>query len=437
MKKYIITTKVPGQKLDVKFLASIKTYMKRNDAELIVLSTECLDKDIWDSEAENKLAKYNKEQKRIRLNRNISIYNIKTDPKAADPSSGLDWLSNQVGSIIVPSPKQSLRSVPRQETDLPRVLIGTGSVTRVTKSLNKTKRRILSEYHQTVGAVIVEVENDDIFHFRHIQADKNGEFCDLFKKYTPTKVFKVGAEALIPGDWHVGFTDPVVRGGIIKLLKANTVKHLVLHDLADMISINPHTEHKLITKAIFKDMNSLTLELMSVANELKELSELVSSVVVVKSNHDLFLDRWLDSGGFMKETENREIGLELALMKIRGDDPLKYAVNKYHNLPKVRFLEEDESFLVSKKKFECGFHGHLGPNGARGTPQAINKASGPLIMGHCHAPAIVNNTIVVGTSTYLKVGYNKGPSSWMQTFCIVYPNGNFQLINFVKGRYRV
>lgn len=437
MKRYIITTKVPGQKLDIKFLASIKTYMKKNKAELIVLSTECLDKDTWDSEAERELSAYQVEKKRIGLNDNLIIYNIKTDPKAADPSSGLDWLSNQIGSIIIPSPKQSLRSVPRQETELPRVLIGTGSVTRVTNSLNKTKRRILSEYHQTVGAVIVEVESRQIYHFRHVQADKNGEFCDLFKKYTPTKVVSVGAEALIPGDWHVGFTDPVVRSGILSILKNNKVKNLVLHDLADMISINPHTEHKLITKAMFKNMNSLELEIVSVANELKVLSQLVDNVVVVKSNHDLFLDRWLDSGGFMKETENREIGLELALEKIRGSDPLKYAVGKYQKLPNVRFLKEDESFLVSKKQFECGFHGHLGPNGARGTPQAINKASGPLIMGHCHAPAIVNNTIVVGTSTYLKVGYNKGPSSWMQTFCIVYPNGNFQLINFVKGRYRI
>ncbi len=437
MKRYIITTKVPGQKLDEKFLASIKTYIKSNNAKLIVLNTECLDKDTWNSKAESELGKFQREDKKIKLNNNITIYNIKTDPKSADPTSGLDWLSNQIGSIIVPSPKQSLRSVPRQETDLPRVLIGTGSITRVTNSLNKTKRRILSEYHQTVGAVIVEIENDSIFHFRHIQADKKGEFCDLFKKYTPTKVLKVGAEALIPGDWHVGFTDPIVRENIMRILKINKVKNLVLHDLADMISINPHTEHKLITKAIFKNMNSLELEIMTVANELTTLSKLVDTVVVVKSNHDLFLDRWLDSGGFMKETENREIGLELALMKVRGSDPLEFAVNKFSNLKNVRFLKEDESFLVSPKKFECGFHGHLGPNGARGTPQAINKASGPLIMGHCHAPAIVNNTIVVGTSTYLKVGYNKGPSSWMQTFCIVYPNGNFQLINFVKGRYRI
>jgi hypothetical protein len=41
----------------------------------------------------------------------------------------------------------------------------------------------------------------------------------------------------------------------------------------------------------------------------------------------------------------------------------------------------------------------------------------------------------MGTSTYLKLNYNVGPSSWMQSLCLVYSNGARQLINVINGSY--
>jgi hypothetical protein len=307
----------------------------------------------------------------------------------------------------------------------------TGSVTL--PMYKTTKQAQLARLDHVMGAIIVEVVSNKVYHFRQVQADSSGSFIDLGFRYSNNKnKQKIKTSALIPGDWHVGYTDPVVAKATDEMLSKFKPKHLILHDFFDGISVNHHVEHKLLSKALMGDKNDLKAELALTSSELNRLSKQVKNLVVVKSNHDEFLDRWLDEGNYLKDTRNHITGLELALLKAKGNDPLEAWLKPAKN---VTFLKSEESFKVSRKNIECGVHGHLGANGARGSAKGMEKAYINSVTGHSHSPEIQRGSWVVGTSTYLKLSYNRGPSSWMQSHCIVYENGDRQLLNIVGGKW--
>jgi hypothetical protein len=81
-------------------------------------------------------------------------------------------------------------------------------------------------------------------------------------------------------------------------------------------------------------------------------------------------------------------------------------------------------------------HGHLGANGARGGLRGFSKLGVKTIVGHSHTPGIIEGAYQVGTSSHLKLEYNDGPSSWLNTHALVYPNGKRTLINIIKGKWR-
>jgi len=82
-------------------------------------------------------------------------------------------------------------------------------------------------------------------------------------------------------------------------------------------------------------------------------------------------------------------------------------------------------------------HGDKGPNGSRGSVKSMEVSYGQSITGHSHTPEIVRGAWQTGTSTYLKLGYNKGASSWLQSSCLLYKDGSRQLINVINGKYKL
>jgi predicted phosphodiesterase len=434
MKRYVITSATPGCTAHEPFLQAIQNYCRKHKATHLIIPTVAISKK---AVLDPVLSKYGTiVMEDTKLNNKLVISTIPIGAEQPDPVAGLERLFGIDQSVIYSSPKQRLKSVASPSNDLPRVIMTPGSVTRPHKKASK--RALISNLDHVMGAIIVEVEGSTIYHFRQTQADRDGSFIDLGVKYAsrgkpePAKV-----SAVIPGDWHTGYTDPAVRSVVVELLKKFNPSYLIFHDLFDGISVNHHIEHKYLMKALLGAQNSLTAELQVTANELAFFEKLVKKeVVVVKSNHDEFVDRWLDSGGYLTDSTNHIIGLELALAKANGKDPLEYGVAKYTSLNKTRFLKSDESFKISRKEIECGMHGHLGVNGARGSTASLEKAYLLSISGHTHSPEIQRGAWVVGTSSYLKLNYNRGPSSWMHTLCIVYENGARQLINVIRGKWQ-
>jgi hypothetical protein len=163
---------------------------------------------------------------------------------------------------------------------------------------------------------------------------------------------------------------------------------------------------------------------------------MVDEIVIVKSNHDEFLERYLQEGQYVKDPQNHRLSLMLSLKMLDGEDPLRCGV-EMHGLKssKIRWLRRDEDFKVAR--IQLGAHGDLGANGAKGSLRSTEAAYGNSVSGHTHSSEILRGAWQVGTSSYLKLLYNRGPSSWMHTSCLVYPNGSRQLINSINGRWRL
>lgn len=431
-KRYVITTAVPGATLNRPFYNSLMKYCKLNNAKLLVIpSANVYKNDIIDPEIPEKQLVL----KELFLNTKIRISDIPVNPQAVDPVTGLTRQSQADGSFIFASPKQRLKIVPNSNTKLPHALMTPGAVTK--PYYRPTRVGMIASEDHVTGALIVEIQDSIIFHFRQVQADRDGAFIDLGYEYSSSGRRKAQTEAIIPGDLHFGSTDPKVEKVIAELSKELKPKYLIIHDGFDGISVNHHILDKAIARGKIANQLSLEQELQLTANKYKEYSKYAEQVIDVFSNHTEFLNRWLESGQFLKDHQNLILGLELAWVKSRGLNAYEYALKKYANIPNVRFLDADDDFKISAKRIQCGAHGHLGANGSRGSTASMERSYAYSITGHSHTPEILRQAWVMGTSTHLKLDYTKGPSSWMQSLCILYKNGSRQLINVLDGDYRL
>jgi hypothetical protein len=85
--------------------------------------------------------------------------------------------------------------------------------------------------------------------------------------------------------------------------------------------------------------------------------------------------------------------------------------------------------------WEFGVHGHQGANGSRGNPNQFKKLSTKMITAHTHTPQRVDGVVTVGTSTHLRVGYNTGASSWMQSHAIQHADGKVQQLHCINYKF--
>jgi hypothetical protein len=447
-KRFVITTAVNGCEVHDKFYASIKNFCKENDAQLLVL--------IASDPAHNRDKQWGTISTRLQneaivledtsLNSNVFISTIKLSAKHIDPTTGLGRIGQRNGTFIYASPKQRLKAVPVSNSSLPHFMMTTGAITvnNYDTDLYMSQRTAyIAKNDHVLGAIIVETLNDEQYHFRQVQADSKGCFYDLGIKYMPSSKQSVRPEAFVLGDWHAGSTDPLARKAWEDIAKLTKPKRILLHDAFDGISINHHEKHAKLLKAQRAENGQLCLssELNILAKDIKDLTSLTDEVVVVKSNHDQFLERYLQEGKYIDDPQNHRISLVLALQVLDRKDPLKYAVNSLclkddkKVIDKIKWLSIDDDYRV--EGIQCGAHGHLGANGSRGSLEAMETAYGNSVSGHSHTPQILRGAWCVGTSSLLKLEYNRGASSWLHSSCLIYPGGARQLINCIDGKWKL
>lgn len=432
-KRFVVTTAVTNSPVHKGFLISIKNYCRKEKAGLIILPTKKDTQSPWslDPILRNESILIDD----VSLNSNIFLLGVKSTAKQTDPVTGLPRVGKRNGTFVMASPKQRLKYVATGINKLPHALMSTGAITvpnYVTGGLLANKQDYLANSDHVMGAIIIELDDKDVFHFRQIQADAHGAFADLGTLYSGMRTKDYAPEAVVLGDWHSGDTDPAVAAALTDLTKKIKPKRWVLHDIFDGLSVNPHTLGKGIVRAKLAEAGRLFLEdeLKQLKNDICMMSKLVDKVVIVRSNHDDFLDRYLDNADYVGDDHNHKMALTLAVSALNGKNPLEEYVGPIKN---VTWLKTDESLKIAG--VECGMHGHLGGNGTRGSIVQMETAYGNVMFGHSHTPGILRDSWNVGTSTFLQLGYNKGASSWMQCSGIVYANGQKQLINFIDGKF--
>jgi len=451
VKRFIITSAQNATPVHEGFLKTLLTYCQRNNAELVVIPiryknptsrwTESQQNlESWDSKLQPYL--YNQRKK---LNDNLVLLgDIKTHPTAERPLLGFEGITNSESGILG-HPKIELCTVATPQGKFPKIMTTTGSVT--IKNYTDSKAGKKGEFHHVFGACVADIKGKT-FHLRQVNATEDGSFIDLDTQYYPDGSVSTAppALALVMGDTHVRFVDPKVvnatfrKGGIVDKINPRT---LVWHDLLDGYSCNPHhVNDPFLAVAMHKhDFHLVKDEVEEAISFLKRHSK-GREAYVVHSNHNDFFRRWMMDTDWRREPDNAEFYLRTALIMVESakmvcdgasyDDPFSYWVNKgLAATDNVHCLKADESCMIGP--IECGFHGHYGPNGARGTVLNLSKMGVRLISGHSHSPAIEGGHYKTGTSSYLRLDYVYGPSSWLNTHAIIYANGKRTLINIIEG----
>ena len=376
------------------------------------------------------------------IHKYVSIMSdIKVQPTAVNPMTGMQALSG-VNTCIFGSPKVQMEMIPVLEGNRPKMMLTTGAVTK--KNYTDSKSGKVGDFHHTFGFVIVEIKDDETFFVRQVTADdKTGNFTDLFYKVDDNGVSRIDSiSAIVLGDLHYGHHDQVVIDATIKLMDTIVPEHVILHDVFDGDSISHHQMKDPFIQ-YGKEMNGtndLGKEIDVMLNGL-EAFEKYKNVVIVRSNHDDFLDRWLKNEDWKKQPTYKNSRLYMKysdiLLEQYGDDPtnVKGVIPTLINqrFPKFKTLGRSASYAV--KGWELGQHGDHGSNGSRGSLLQFRKLNTKIVVGHYHSPGRKDGAIAVGTSTKLRVGYNQGPSTWLQSHVIIHKDGKAQHINFINGEY--
>lgn len=391
---------------------------------------------------------------------------MNTLPTATQPLSGFETYTRDKWGIF-PHAKVQLRSIPTQKNALTKVIMTTGAVTL--PNYIRKKAGIKATFHHVVGAVVVAVDASGAFWCRHVLAQSltDGSFYDLDRYVTGGKIVKGQhrAEALTYGDIHHEKLDRLVaRQSWGYDVETQTVdpaipcletwlkpKHRFIHDLSDFAPRNHHNikDHHFRFLTHQTETDNVQSALSGCAQFLKEISKdryegRIShdpgQTVVVQSNHDNALLKWLKSADYKEDPENAIFFLECELemhrwLRMGIDCPIFELVLKKFELPEnVQFVSEDQSFITCGD-IENAMHGHLGANGMRGSPAAFTRMGSKSITGHTHSPGITDGNMTVGVSGSLDMGYNKGLSSWLHAHGLTQPNGKRQLLVMMNGQF--
>jgi len=456
-KIFVVTAAQNATPLHDTFWASLLQYCEFRNAELMVIPiryknptsrwTESqANAETWAEDAHPYLWNVRKD-----LNKNITVLgDIKIQPTAVSPLTGFEGITHGESGIFGHT-KLQLKVVATPQGKYPKILTTTGACT--VKNYTDTRAGKLGEFHHTLAAVVVEVDGPR-FHLRQINAKSDGTFYDLDYLYDGSKRKPVqcsGVPAIVMGDTHVEGIDPVVEkvtfGDMIPFFQP---RKLFWHDLEDGGSVNHWAQkNPFVTGARhFAHQDSASEEFYNALAFVSERTPEGTQSRIVASNHNDWLHRWILERDW-KTLSPRDRGFYLKVASklyeqsklLTGDDAEKLnafillAKEHFANVPNVKVLDYEESSMV--EGVECGFHGHFGPNGSRGSARNMRRIGVKSIIGHSHTPAIEEGCYQVGTSTKLTRGYTHGPSSWLNTHAVIYPNGKRTLINIIDGKWRV
>lgn len=375
---------------------------------------------------------------------------MNTLPTAVNPLSGFETYTGRASSIF-PQVKFAMRSVPSARYEPPKFLYTTGTVTQ--KNYIQKRQGLKAEFHHCYGGLLVEVDHEGGWWVRQLNATKSGVIYDLdvyvdHGTVRPTN----GVEAITWGDGHVLLLDQPNHVCSLNMLDTLKPKMQFIHDVM-LGSVTNHWTRKSLHERFSRYCKSggwsdLRKEIQVGIDFLNAMKRDGCTTYVVDSNHDRpWMEKWLDTNG-REDPKNVLLWLELntALYRAMEEDPfskdfhvLEYAFQLVGLDPSTAtFLREDQSFLITKAEIECGMHGHLGPDGARGSVFNLGKMARKINMGHCHKAGIYNGLYACGVScrTDSDDWYVKGPGSWSHSHIVTYPTGKRTIVTVWNGKWR-
>lgn len=421
-----------------KFFENLEAYANYHNAELLVIAGKYLYSDTkniyWDSKLKPYLdANSHAIHKHLTIESGVPI-----SATATNPLSGLTGFAGN-NSTIFGHPKVQLETVPVLENERPKTMITTGACT--IENYSDTKSGAKSKFHHQLGFAIIEIKDKETYFLRQVTALENGSFTDLCYNVKDKKINKINEiEACIMGDLHLGQHEQGVLDQTHYMLSQLKPKHVVLHDVFDGKSISHH-EMKDPFIQYAKEVNGtndLKEEIDEMLEHLKPFTK-YKNVAVVKSNHDEVVDKWLKNEDWKKQPtmknslEYMEYSTMLLKQYAKGDPKGVIPELIERKYPKFKTLDRRKGYKI--KGFECGYHGDVANNGARGSLLGFRKLNTKCVVGHYHAPGRKDGALAVGTTTKLRLSYNIGGSSWAHAHVIIHKDGKAQHVFFDPETY--
>lgn len=453
-KRVIVTSALNNTQIDPAVWEALLRYAKKNKAEIVVLPvryknpTNRVDGKVIDENAwwPSEVTPYLTDDL-LEIHEHLWIMgHVRISATAVHPLSGLDSLSRGASAIFGHG-QLAMNLVPTPQKRLPKVLYTTGSVS--VKQYSDTKAGIRGDFFHGKGALVVELDGPR-FHIRALVADEDGGFYDLDHYYHAKGIEKSSALALVTGDEHALFADPKCKHATYLDKKSITSvckpEVLIRHDVFDGYSISHHHKKNPVTKIAKHKFGlcDLRSELAITTKHIDQTTPKNTRNLIVSSNHHDHLLQWLKETTPAEEPWNAEIWIELwaELVKTISVDNGATCADPFALWAGPRLQSETEFMPAGEGRSIAGigidFHGHQGSNGARGSINQFAKVGIKTIIGHSHTPGIKHGCYQVGTSSSLRLEYNKGGlSSWVHCHCLIHPNGKRQLIMVIDGHWRL
>lgn len=466
VKRFIFTAAQSGAPIHARFFANLLLFAKHKKAEIVIggftYGRPKKDEDgelVYDALISDMV-----DNTPIEIGRVVRFCpEVPITPTAVSPLSGLEGYTHAQWSIFL-HPKVQLSSVPVPMTSDPKQIMTTGCITRPRYS--PTKAGLKANFHHIYGAVLVEIDEEGDFFCRQLIADRDGSFQDL-DVYVQDEALYTGiaAEAIIWGDVHTDqLDDNVAYGswGVCSddngywydmqdnecLLERLAPAYQVFHDTLDFRRRNhhnigdPHFRYKMHVQGT----DSVEDEIAQAATFLDATKRAWSKSIVIDSNHDRALTRWLKQADYRIDPINAEFFLrcQAAMYKaIKGGDEdfniVQWAMSNAQtglSLDDIRFLKETDSFTVADGRVECGIHGDKGINGAKGSLRGFARASAKMNIADKHAAGIFDGVYMAGHSSMRDMHYNRGGmTTWSHSHVVVYATGKRAIITMRGHKY--
>ena len=468
VKRFIFTSAQSKTDIHQEFFENLLAYADYMDAELHIsgytYSMSAYDKSSTDPEMYHESLRPHLTSRSFEVGGSLLFCGeMNTSPTTVNPLSSLEDYTKRKSGIF-PHPKIMLRSVPTMRKLPSKIIMTTGTVTK--PNYLPKKAGFKAEFHHVLGAVIVELDGDNRFFCRHLIADEDGSFQDLtrYVGYESVGDIREGhpVEAITWGDIHHEMLDPEVaytswgidpktnriinRDNLLDILQP---RYSFYHDVTDFRARNHHSigDHHFLFQQHRHKNHNVEKHMHKLAEFLETVERPFCENVIVESNHDLAMLRWLKEADYRRDPENAIFFLkcQLAVYKSleRNDEEfsiLEQTLRQFEfPLDRTIFLCEEDSYQIclddQGNGIENALHGHRGANGARGAPRQFMQTGYKTNTAHTHSANIIGGVYTAGTSSKLNLGYNKGGlSSWNHSHIITYPNGKRTVLTIIDGK---
>lgn len=478
VRRFILSSAQDGTALHEPFMANLEAYANHFDRQgqqcEILIAGYTYNKSLFEDHTKrgtvwHKAIRNYMVWERLRLGDVVDFCaDMNTRPTAKDPLSGFEEHTGTRWGIF-PHAKVHLKSVHTMRDDPAKIIMTTGTVTK--PNYVPLRAGLEAQFHHVYGAVLVEIDPDGTFFCRHLIAEQDGSFYDLDRRVDKGEVTEGHrVDGINWGDLHVAQIDPLacmtsfgilpierearaVRREPWRIITSDNIldtlrpKFQFFHDVSDFQARNHHNlrDPHLQFELYHTDAFSVEDEMYDTASFIQETQRPWCETVVVESNHDLALKRWLREADYRLDPPNALFFLECQTavyrsiqQRDRSFSIFEYVMAEHFpeiELSNVRFLKTDESFVLGD--IECGMHGHQGAGGAHGSAKTFAKMGRKSNTGHTHAANIWNGNYCAGTTSKLFMSYNTGLSNWSHTHIVTYSNGKRALVTLSNGKWHL